>query len=76
MHRTCLSCFIFSTIIAGRVMSNPFRFDVTKGYSFAHIFHAVEDIRINVRYSIIICIRISLDYLSKERSFVKYFMRC
>ena len=33
MHRTCYSCDIFSYINAGRVMSNPFRFDVTNGYS-------------------------------------------
>ena len=33
MHRTCYSCVIFSNIIAGRVMSIPFRFDVTNGYS-------------------------------------------
>ena len=33
MHRTCQSCVIFSNITAGRVMSNPLRFDVTNGYS-------------------------------------------
>ena len=33
MHRTCLTCFIFSNIIAGRVMTKPFKFDVTDGFS-------------------------------------------
>ena len=33
MHRTCLTCVIISNIIAGRVMSNPFRINVTNGYS-------------------------------------------
>ena len=33
MHRICESCVIFSNIIAGRVMSKPFRFDVTVGFS-------------------------------------------
>ena len=33
MHRTWLSSVIFSKIIAGRVMSKPFRVDVTDGFS-------------------------------------------
>ena len=33
MHHTCSSCVIFSNIIAGNVMSNLFRFDVTIGFS-------------------------------------------
>ena len=33
LHRNCQTCVMFSNIIAGRVMSNPFRFDVTNGYS-------------------------------------------
>ena len=36
MHRDCQSCVIFSKIIAGRVMSNPFRFEVTNGCLLPH----------------------------------------
>ena len=28
MHHICRACVIFSNIIAGRVMSNPFGFDI------------------------------------------------